>query len=375
MRICLDATSLLNRKFGIGHYAENIISSIVALDDINEYTLFYQLLTRRHKRFLKISRANVSNFIRHFPLALADLSFNRMAISGDYYCGNPDVFHAISSFLPRMNRSKTVWTVHDLSFKVNPEWFEAETAEGLDERFRTNLERADHIITVSRSTKDDLLKYYDYPADHITPIHHGICAHALTPASMTPAAVTTAAALGASDRYILAVGTIEPRKNLARLVHAYTRTDVPEKLILVGGRGWKFQPVFDAIESSRRRSNITWMNYVPPEELSALYKGATFFIYPSLYEGFGLPLLEAMAHGCPSITSRTSSLPEVAGSAALYVDPYSEIDIAEKIETLSNDEDLRRRLRIKAIAQSRLFDWKTAASETIKVYQRFGIKA
>lgn len=339
MKITLDATVLLTRKFGIGYYAENLIRGLSSTDAA--VRLLYRVLRDRD---LPSPLPHIRRKIPHFA---SDLLFNRLSVRGDGFCGNPDVFHALTNFLPKFRRTRSVWTLYDLAFKVNPEWFTPATARGLDEVTRRCLDRADHVITISKSTRDDLVRFYGFPPERVTPILLGAPAHAFIADVPSPV----------EKPYILHVGTIEPRKNLARLIEAARG----HRLVLVGARGWRSDEVFKMID----REQVTWLDYVSPATLTALYRNAEAFVYPSLYEGFGLPVLEAMAHGLPVVTSKVSSLSEVGGEAALYADPNDAGDIAAKIEEALSHKAI---LAEKSRAQAAGFSWDRAARETLDVY-------
>lgn len=365
MLITLDATALLARRFGIGFYAENLIRALAATDAENMYQLLYQYVRPARREPFLPGAPNFRLLRRRMPYFLADLLFNPGGFVGDGFVGRADVFHALRGFLPRCRRVKTVWTLYDLAFKVNPEWFTPETSAGLEKVTRRNLDRADHVITISEHTRDDLVRFYDFPAERITPILLGVPRHALEPDDEDE---ILSAHPDAPMPYFLFVGTLEPRKNVVRLVEAFSRLDTPHALVLVGAQGWLSEPVFAAIAASPRRDKILWRNYCSAAELERLYRHAEVFVYPSLYEGFGLPVLEAMAHGCPVITARTSSLPEVGGDAVVYVDPEDTADLADEMKTLATNESIRQSLAEKGKARAAQFSWQETAQKTRATY-------
>lgn len=365
MKITLDATALLSRPFGIGQYAANLVAALAHANAGDDYTLLYQCVRDAGRDFQPPQDPRFRRRLLRLPLAAADLVFGTGGMKGDAACGKPDVYHAMRNFLPRFSRAKSVWTCYDVSFKVEPEWFTPETARGLDERARTCLDRADHVIAISRHTKEDIVRLYGYPADRVTSILLGASASSLAATDLPR---------GIPRPYILFVGTLEPRKNVARLVHAFSSLDLPHALVLAGAKGWRCDDVFHAIESSPRRSRIVWLDYVAPPLLGALYRNAEIFIYPSLYEGFGIPLLEAMTHGCPVITTRLSSLPEVAGDAALYADPMDESEMAGKIRMLASDRSLRDDFSARGRARAAAFTWDETARRTIDIYHSLATK-
>lgn len=337
MKVTIDATVLLTRKFGIGSATASLIEALEARSDVD---------VRRLYRFVRGRTTPPNSLRRRVPYALSDFLFDRIHLPGDRFCGNADIFHATTGFCPRFRSTKTIATIYDLAFKVNPEWFSAD----LDQKTRKLLDRSDHIITISENTRRDLIRFYGYPAERVTSVLLG-------------APPISDRARG--SKHLLYVGTIEPRKNIVRLIRAYRSLGTHTPLVLVGARGWKCEEVFREIEAA---PNVIWRDYVSDAELGELYRDAIVFLYPSLYEGFGLPVLEAMAHGCPVITSTVSSLPEVGGDAAVYVDPESVDDIAAKMDRLLGDEGLRDQLSAAGRKRAAEFTWERTAAETVNVY-------
>jgi glycosyltransferase involved in cell wall biosynthesis len=259
-----------------------------------------------------------------------------------------------------------VVTVHDLAFVVQPQLFPR--AWGL--MYRAALSRivrsADGIITVSRHTAEDLSRRtrVDPRKIHVIPLAASL------PASDTDPG-TVLDRLKVPQPYVLFVGTLEPRKNLIRLVHAYRRAasrGLPHALVLAGPMGWRPQALLRAI-SEEGPGDVVLTGTVGANDLDALYREASVFVYPSLYEGFGLPVLEAMARGTPCVVSTSSSLPEVAGEAALPVDPRSVGGLTEAIERVTSDRDLAGRLREAGMARAARFSWAETARRTLDVYK------
>ena len=234
------------------------------------------------------------------------------------------------------------------------------------------LPKIQHVITVSQKSKEDILKYLPIMKENVTVTPEAANAKFRVMLEAEFAAVLDLYEV--SFPYILSVGSIEPRKNLLRLLDAYAHLrDWSEKwnLVIVGARNfWKSTPVVETVEKLGLESCVHFTGYIPEEDLPALYNGADLFVFPSLYEGFGLPVLEAMACGTPVVTSDSTSLPEVAGDAALLVDPYDVEAIAEAMHQILSDPDLAAELRQRDLARAKQFTWEQTARETIKVYER-----
>lgn len=278
-----------------------------------------------------------------------------------------DVHFAPNYFLPRGHSSVAttlVVAVHDLTFKRFPHLLQQETLENLEARMARELTRADAVICVSEATRTDMIELFDVDPRRAHTILSGL--------GNRPE--KTQARLDLPDHYALFVSTIEPRKNVEAILAAahllWEQGRWTGDLVLAGRVGWKADGVIQQIEESRWRHRIHRFDYLPPETLSTLYARAEMFVLPSWYEGFGFPLLEAMAAGVPSIAARTSSLPEVGGDAALYVDPAKPGELADAMERLSKDVALREHLRIAGPIRAAQFDWAVTAVQTLRVLRR-----
>lgn len=353
--LLLDATPLLERKFGIGHYVEHLARALAARPGGPPPTGLFRYVRASGKAFPDwMPRRSL-----RLPHPATDLLFGTLGLPADRLL-DTDIFHATTLFLPRLARTPSVLTVYDLAFKVNPEWFPWPAAD-FDARLRRALSRATHVVTISESTRQDLLKHYDIAPDRVTAVLLGP-SHDAPPVSAPPPDPAI------PEPYILYAGTIEPRKNVARLVEAWSRTKTESALVLAGADGWKFADVDEAIARSPRRDRILRLGYVPADRLVRLYARARAFAYPSLYEGFGLPVLEAMRAGIPVLTCPRSSIPEIGGDAVIYAEPESIEEIATELERLDADTALRNRLATAGRERARTFSWERTAQETAEVY-------
>ena len=283
-----------------------------------------------------------------------------------------DLLHALAYVTPIAAPCPTVVTVHDLSFVRYPEAFRPLNRLYLQAMTRCSVFQARRIITDSHSTRSDLVRLWGVPADRISVVPIGVADE------YRPAPVAEVERFrrqrSLPDRFVLYLGTLEPRKNVTAVVEAFARwvqatRDRQVWLVVAGAKGWYYQSIFAHAQALGISDRVLFPGYVPAVELPAWYRAAEVFIYPSLYEGFGLPPLEAMACGTPVITSNTSSLPEVVGDAALLVDPYDVEAIAEALARLLEDKELRQRLREAGLARARLFSWERTARETIAAYR------
>jgi glycosyltransferase involved in cell wall biosynthesis len=259
-----------------------------------------------------------------------------------------------------------------LAFKKFPQIFLKETVEHANEWVKFAVKQADRIITVSHNTRKDLLTLFDTDEDKIRVIYEGVSSdyHPIRDPDLLERLRRKYAL---PEKFILFVGTIEPRKNLVRLLEAFNKfkknKSAAYRLVIAGGKGWLYDDVFETVEKLELQQDVIFTGYIPESELPLMYNLSDLFIYPSLYEGFGLPLLEAMACGIPVISSRVSSVPEVAGNAALLIDPYDSDELTEAMSCVLEDRQVKERMIENGLMQTKEFTWEKTALETMNVYE------
>jgi glycosyltransferase involved in cell wall biosynthesis len=279
------------------------------------------------------------------------------------------LLHAPAFVGPLLGSVPFVITVHDLSFLRYPEGFRKGNRLYLSSFTRWSVLRARRVIAVSESTKRDVVRYYGISPDIVDVVHNGVdpCFQPLS------ASETTAfrAKQGLPERFFLFVGTLEPRKNVIRLIESYAQlpADRPP-LMLVGGKGWFYDEIFACVKTLGLNDDVRYVGFVPPEDLPKWYNAATLLVYPSLYEGFGLPPLEAMACGTPVLTSKVSSLPEVVGEAGLLVDPTDTEALTDAMNRVLGDQELRDEMGAAGLIQAQGFSWQKTARCTAGSYRR-----
>ncbi|MBN1260832.1 MAG: glycosyltransferase family 4 protein [Anaerolineae bacterium] len=367
--ITLDVSAAVHRRAGLGRYAESLTRALYALIP-GELRLFYNAergiaplagLERMPARTVALGYKPWRMLV--WMGQLARLPFNRLV-------AGTALFHATEHLLLPLRGIPTVLTVHDLIFRHLPEHHKRLNRWYLNATMPLYCRRATHIIAVSEATRQDLIAAYDVPPEKITVILEA----AGSQFEPQPAArvVRVREVYGLPERYVLYVGTIEPRKNLVRLLAAweplYLSGEAPE-LVIVGRRGWLSDAFYAALEASPAREGVRFTGYVADDDLPALYAGTTVFVFPSLYEGFGLPPLEAMACGAPVICANASSLPEVVGDAALLVAPTATEALTQALHRLLRDTDLQADLRERGFARAASFSWQRAAQETLALYR------
>lgn len=364
MKIGIDARLVYYHQAGIGQYILRLTQALALLDHEDQFTLF----TSRKDRTPILEQ---SNFKRQELWTPSHHRFEPAALSLELARFSLDVLHSPDFIPPASVHAKSVITVHDLAFLLFPDFLTRPSARYYS-RVDIAAHKADHIIAVSESTKRDTVRLLGVPEEKITVIPeaaHPIFAPITSPEPLER--IRTRYKL--PEEFILFVGTIEPRKNLPALVNAYRRLRDNYKsnvaLVIVGQRGWLYEELDQMLEEMNIQDSVRFLGGVPNEELVYLYNAAKIFAFPSRYEGFGLPPLEAMACGTPVVTSNVSSLPEVVGDAALLVDPEDIDGLAVAMWRLLSEENLRRELRAKGLKRAQTFSWERAARATLQVYR------
>jgi glycosyltransferase involved in cell wall biosynthesis len=282
-----------------------------------------------------------------------------------------DLYHGTNFRLRGRGKKGNIVTIHDLAFKRYPRFLKKNFGQFLSFlKTKRDVNRANRIITVSRHTAKDAVEFFKVDENKTRVVYHGVDRGFRPDIPLASILEVKNKYHISTQRYILFVGTIEPRKNLARLVQAYDRLRKIHgeyTLVLAGGLGWHYQDVLELAQELGDKVRIT--GYLPREDFFPLYAGAALFTYPSLYEGFGMPLLEAMSSGVPVVASRTSSIPEVVGDAGIFFDPFSVTEMAEAILRALEDDSLRLALREKGMQRAKEFTWERAARETLKIYE------
>lgn len=375
MRIAVDARSaVFPEKTGIGYYTWHLLKHLPAVDPDTEYLAWYlngRALLGGPRRLLK--GLPVTERWTPVPSWWFERLTERFDLPRVEWFARFDVFFAPNFVPPPTRTRRLVVTVHDLAFRLHPETAPQSTRWWLARIDRT-LHQASRVIAVSEATKRDLLELYGMNAERITVIPHGVDEQVFRPPP--PGEIERVRRrFGITGPYLLSLGGIEPRKNLPNLVRAFARLPGPDRLVLVlAGGSVEWNPEGrDALEEALNdvpqdiAERVVLLGYVEEQDKVALLGGADALVYPSLYEGFGLPVLEAMACGTPVVTSDLSALPEVAGDAALLVDPSDPSAIASAVERVRDDPDLRRELRRKGMSRAAGYTWQETARRTAAV--------
>ena len=384
MRIGIDCRTILNPEkgegAGVGHYTYQLVRHLLTIDKENDYFLFFDR-TVSGRRLNKFKQKNAT--IIFFPFIqykkFMPGGYSHFLISAFVSRFKLDVFHSPTLNLPLSYRGNTVVTAHDLAVYKLPELYTKKQIALLKSIVPAAVRQAKKIIAASQSTKKDLNEMFGVEKDKIIVAYHGVDKRFFTKSGAAEVE-RVKNKLHLEDNYLLFLGMLEKRKNIIRIIEAYER--LKEKLsetgggqkdyqlVLAGSPGHSFKDIKDKIEQSKYKNKILITGYVQPDDLDPLYEGAKVLVFPTLYEGFGLPVIEAMANGLPVITSNISSLPEAAGNQALLVDPYNVADIFHALWDLLTDPSLCHTLSQGGIKRAANFDWTKTAEETLRVYRQ-----
>lgn len=371
MKIAIDISQIVYEGTGVARYTRELVRHLVQIDKSNQYLLFAG--TWRKKNILEdyVRELREMDHVRikilPIPQTVGTFLWNRLhVIPIEQFVGSIDILHS-SDWIQPPTRAKRVTTLHDLVVLKFPETSHKRIVSNQLKRLHWVQKECDAIISDSQATADDAAEYLHIPKEKLHVAYPGIDPRYQSATEKEKARVRQTYSLWGD--YILALGTMEPRKNLKRLLSAYLQvkenhrasSKIPQ-LVLIGKQGWG--------KRMQTGAGAKTLGYVPDTDLPALYAAAKLFVYPSLYEGFGFPVLEAMAAGCPVITSDRGSLKEVAGEAAILIDPENVEDISAQIQRLIIDTELRSELIKKGKQQAGLFTWEKTAKVVLEVYKK-----
>lgn len=375
MHVAIDIQSVVGLRSGVGQFTYHLARTLPALDLENRYTLFlFDFRRRLRDPVLERGRARLLKL--RVPGLLVRTCWDLFRVpSVDAIVGKADLFHFPNYVIAPLAQGKAVASIYDVSFLRYPHCASARTLRWLDRNLERTLRRADGIVTISEFSKAEIVEVLGVPARKVRVVYPGVSSAFRRPVPKAELAGVRKR-YGLPDCYLLAVGTLEPRKNLATLLKAFSIEHSFFRsrrcgLVLVGARGWKIGPLFEEIRRLGLEGDVVVTGYVDDRDLPALYQGATVLVFPSLYEGFGMPLLEAMASGLPVVASDTSSHREVLGEAAVFVSPHAPDSLARAVKDLFLDLERRRALTALGIERSALFTWEACARSMKEAYESF----
>jgi glycosyltransferase involved in cell wall biosynthesis len=377
MRIGIDYTAAARQRAGIGRYTRELVAALFRVESAHRYTLF-AAVGGLETRDWRLEIENLQSLV-------SDLQFHAIPITDDWLhrlwqrlrlpipveaiTGPLDVFYSPDFVLPPVLRgTRTLLTVHDLSFLHHPEAFVPSLRRYLERVVPRSVARADRVLADSASTRDDLISHFGTAPDKVRVLYSGVDVR-FRPEKEPGEGERLMSKYGVESPYVLSVGTLQPRKNYVRLIKAFANLSLANlqladlQLAVAGGRGWLYEDIL--AEAEKHGDSVRILGFVDDADLPALLRNAALFAFPSLYEGFGIPPLEAMACGTPVVCSDVSSLPEVAGDAALMVDPFDVDALTRAMARVLGDADLRREMVAKGLVQAERFTWKEAACQLL----------
>ena len=355
------------QKVGMDHYLHQVLLTMKRLAPHHRYTLI------DHRRQANAFREQFGEVM--VPLPAGPLSVSRWNLREvPKVLPQFDLVFSPGLYGPGGIPSgvKGVMVVHDLVRYLFPRFFVFNPVQKLLDRwaYPAMLRNYHHLITVSESTRDDLIRLFQVPVEKITVTHHGADSQ-FRPTSDPSSFFSLLQKYELRRPFILFLGTLEPRKNLVTLLQAFAllKERLPHHLVLAGQKGWKWEGIFETVKTLGLEERVRWTGYVTDEERVLFYQAADVFVYPSWYEGFGMPLLEAMQSGCPVIASRISAIPEVVGEAGLLIDPSRPEELSQAILRLIEEPGLKERLREAGLERARRFSWEDSARKTLQVFE------
>jgi glycosyltransferase involved in cell wall biosynthesis len=370
MRVGIDVGPATITRTGVGNYCFYLVKHLLRLGpECCELVGFSSGLA-------KVELGDLHGYLRHLhvpvPTRVLYKSWSLLkSPKVDRLLGGVDVYHATNYFLPPTHSARRVVTIHDLAFLAVPELCSPKIVGPFSKGIRGFAHSADAILAYSESTKRDIVRLLGVAPEKVTVAPLAVDEE-FAPLTKETASARLETRYAIRPPFLLFVGTLEPRKNVCGLLKGFARVarDIPHKLVLVGSLGWNTREIFRVIDHLGLGDRVILPGFVPQCDLPAFYCAANAFVFPTLYEGFGLPLLEALTCGCPVITYNNSSVPEVTGGAALYVEDTGEEALAEAIRRIIEDNELRTRLVAAGREHAGKFSWDACARSTLDVYRR-----
>ncbi len=371
MRVAIDCTSAVRQAAGIGRYTRGLVSALAEMPDAPELTPVFAADAVPTPGLLP---GALLRGLRRLPLTDHALTVAwhrlRLPLWADVLAGGADIYHSPDFTLPPLLRARGVLTVHDLTFLYYPDCAPNGLVDYLSAVVPRSVRRAKVVLADSESTRHDLIERWGTAPGKVRVVHAGVGAD-FSPVTDPAKRDDVCGRYGLRLPCIVTVGTLQPRKNHLRLVQAFaevSRTHRDLTLVIAGGSGWQYDEVTAEVGRLELAERVRFTGFVEEADLPALYSIASVFAFPSLYEGFGLPVLEAMACGTPVVTSNASSLPEVAGDAALMVDPEDTAALTDALDRALSDSTLRAGMSRRGLAQAARFSWAAAARSLLDSY-------
>jgi len=371
MKIAIDLTAIPSELTGVGFYVKNLI---MALSELNQKDRFLVFVSQKNHASFYFDRDNFEFVNVPDMPAVLRLIWEQIVLPVELMRQKIDLLHSPHYSTPILGESyKRVVTFCDMTFLLFPQYHQQYKTFYFKKMIRAALKKADRIISISNSTTRDIIRCFPQVDKQKISTIHLSAANIFQPYDDRAEIERQTRAYALPDKYLLYVGTLEPRKNIFGLLQAYNALEKAlreaYKLVIVGKKGWHYEEIFKYVEANGLKDQVIFTGYIAEDILPYVYNGASLFIYPSFYEGFGIPVLEALKCGLPVITSNISSMPEIAGKAAILIDPKKPEEIAIAIGQVLNNSQYVSVMRQHSLAQAQKFSWRKCAAETVAVYK------
>lgn len=377
MKLGLELQPCLKNRSGIGIYTYELTKRLKEFEEIKFQGNIFNFFNRNNIEEDIPELSLNKNICSLFPYSIYRRVWRWIPIKyNSLFKNDSDVYHFFNFIVPPRVKGKVITTVYDMTYKLYPETMDKRNLKRLNDDMEYSVNRADKIITITESSKSDIVKFLNVDPCKIEIVPCGVDYHKFNSTFLDNEKSNVRDKYNLPENYILYMGTLEPRKNIESIIQAFSllkaKDDVSNnkfKLVIAGKKGWLFESIFKLVEDLNLKNEVIFTDYVDEKDKPIIYQMASLFVFPSLYEGFGIPVLEAMAASVPVITSNVSSLPEVAGDAAVLVEPKDIDSIAGNMNKILNDDELRNDLIKKGQIQAQKFTWEASAEKLHKIYK------
>ncbi|SKA76588.1 Glycosyltransferase involved in cell wall bisynthesis [Caloramator quimbayensis] len=376
MKIGMELQPIFKDKTGIGWYTYNIIKEVIKLDKDNEFIGYGFNFAGRNNILPNIKDLNIEyDICKVIPYGLYSRLWDYIPIKyNNFFRNKADIYHFFNFIVPPNIGGIVIVTVYDVVYKRFPETMTKANFNRLEKNLQRSVDRADIIITISENSKKEIIEYLNVAEDKIRIIPIGIEIEKYRKKYSENEMIKVRKKYNIPNEYILYLGTLEPRKNIETIIDSYAlykKNGGNLKLVIAGKKGWMYDSILNRVKQYSLGDEVIFTGYVDEDDKACIYKMSSLFLFPSFYEGFGIPVIEAMAAGTPVITSNTSSLPEAAGDAAIFVNPKDINAIADSMLKIANNDYYKKELIIKGLKQSEKFSWEKSAEKLINIYNEF----
>ncbi|MFR1380318.1 MAG: glycosyltransferase family 4 protein [Clostridium neonatale] len=375
MKLVLELQPCLKNKSGIGIYTYELTKRLQEYKDVEFNGHIFNFINRNDISKDLDGIDIEKNICSLFPYGVYRRIWHYIPIKYNWlFRDNADIYHFFNFIVPPRIKGKVITTIHDMTYELYPETMDKRNLKRIKDDIQYSVDRSDKIITVSESSKNDIIKFLNVDESKIEIVYNGVDYEKFNKSYTEDIKLIVRNKYNLPQNYILYMGTLEPRKNIDSIIEAFALIKKQKdfdniKLVIAGKKGWLFEDIFNLVDKLNLKDHVIFTDYVDETDKPIIYNMAKLFVFPSLYEGFGIPVLEAMASSVPVIASNVSSLPEVAGNAAILVNPKDIEGIAKNIIKILSDDDLKNELVRKGHIQAQKFTWEASAEKLYNIYK------